>query len=196
MLCSGTFSLRSRSRCFLCVTGHTDVFCLQLFVTSHKHFPLNSSAGTRSCAASASINQKELKENPNPLFFFLSQSAELLLVPTDGEAVNSFEQQLSDAPDHLRVSVRLPAAQSPGPCPPTGTVLALRSVCLAAQHSERKDALTSGWSAYRGPESLTRSAPAPRSSPKCAVRRGAARLSCVTGNTGGSGAHHTGLMGV
>lgn len=122
-----------------------------------------------------SIHQpKRIKRKSKSTFF---HRAELFLVLTDGEEVNSFEQQLSDAPDHLRVSVRLPAAQSPGPCPPTGTVLALRSVCRAAHHS-KEDELTSGWSAYRGPESLTRSPPAPRSSPKCAVRRGAARRGC------------------
>lgn len=74
------------------------------------------------------------------------------------EAIISFKQKVSDAPDHLQVSVRLPAAQqgmmlrSRGPCPPTDSDV--RSQISASYYS--KDMFTLGSSGYRRPKSRTR----------------------------------------
>lgn len=84
------------------MNGHTDVFCLQLFVTSRKRVPLNSSAGARS--GSASIDLKKL--NPNFTFSVLAPAvaARGCSCSLTKDAVNSSEQQVSDAPDHPQLS--------------------------------------------------------------------------------------------
>lgn len=181
------------------VTGQTDVFCPQLFVTSHWcYFPLNSSAGTRSRSGSVSgsihsppqqqqNHRQENKQKKTKIHFSFLLLLLLLLNPC--------EQQVPLAPDPPAGTGSTPR-DGRGSGALVGQCAALGSVCVfvwplvtTVETCSRQGRLAPRHRSHTHTRvffSLFRSAC--RSSPQCAVRCGTtrrerhstARQPCVT----------------
>lgn len=174
MLCSGTCRPRCRSRC------HRSDSCLLPPAVRHI---TNSSAGTRSTPS----NQSKFMKPKSTI-----SSPEQIQVPVQMWKISP-NQQPSTALGQAHVSVRLRAAQphmlfrSPGPGHPSDYCVGLLITHRACSHQDR--GFTEAPSLFFFFLLLS------LQSARCeAAQRGAARLPCVTANTGGSRAHHTRVM--